>query len=99
MKTFLSCALLILLAGIACSGSSSDDGGGSSSGLLTEDEAVALLEASDCLWDVDDEATTVTFEDPDWVIRSESCLGECRINAETEAVDNDTNPMCTGESS
>lgn len=63
---------------------------------MTKTEAEEKLAAADCFYDPSEDGVEVVFEDPNWVIKKNNCLGECRINAETGETQLDVNPMCMG---
>ena|GEM_PF-2837348 len=65
---------------------------------MDEATAVEMLEDAGCMWDTADDDVSVVFEDSNWVIKSSGCGGECRINAFTEEINSDDNPMCMGVS-
>ncbi|MBU0504635.1 MAG: hypothetical protein ABII18_00545 [bacterium] len=94
-------ALVIMLVMVSC-GSGADpivDDNDEDTPSMTEDEARDLILASDCMWldsieDVED--ADLEYEEPYWTLGTNYCLGKCRVDAETQEIDNDTNPMCTG---
>jgi len=61
---------------------------------LTEEEANAALKDAGCKYDISRKTMCIRYEGPDWVIRSEGCFGECRINRYTGEITMDSDPEC-----
>jgi hypothetical protein len=105
MKRYISInallALVIMVLMVSCGSSTGNiiDEDDVDVPSMTEEEARILILASDCIW-IDSienvEEADLDYEEPYWILGVTSCLGECRVNAETQKISNDDNYMCTG---
>ena len=62
---------------------------------LNQQTAITKLEAAGCFYHLKDKSECIKLEDPYYIIQKQGCLGNCRININTQEIKID-NPMCTG---
>ena len=63
---------------------------------LDKQTALEKLKAAGCWYDLSNKSECMIYNDPYWIIQAEGCGGKCKINAFTNVIQIDSNPMCGG---